>query len=151
MRTLHRAACTAPLAIAALLALVSQARAVGAALTSESRLEAAVEVRDLALAGGTVTGTVVNRSTAELRDVVLQITRAWLWADERNPGPINPGGTYYYTLPATIAPGAAAKLSYRLPEVDAPADLGSFRTTATVVGYTEVTYAEAPRRGSDAP
>lgn len=144
MKVTRFLAASAALAFLAFAALAPRtADAVGppvAALTSDSRLAAAVEVRNVAVARDEVMGTVVNRSTRELSEVVLLITRAWLWKDERNPGPINPGGSYYYTLRAPVAPGASASFTYKLPAVDAPADLGSFATTVQAVGYTEVSY-----------
>jgi hypothetical protein len=109
-------------------------------LTSEARAGALIAVRSVTASGDVVTGVVVNRSSQEVRDVQLVVTRAWLWRDEQNPGPINPGGSYYFTVAGPIAPGATTPFRFPLPTVDAPADLGSFETTAAVTGFTEVEY-----------
>jgi hypothetical protein len=92
------------------------------------------------VSGDTVWGNVANRSSHEVRDVKLRIVRAWLWRDEKNPGPINPGGSYDFTVAGPIAPGASVPFRFTLPSVDAPADLGSFQVSAEIVGYTEIEY-----------
>ena len=106
----------------------------------EVRTEAAVGVRDVSLSGDVVSGTLVNRSSREVRDIGVLVTRAWLWRDEQHPGPINPGGTYAFKVPGPIAQGATTPFRFELPTVDAPADLGSFHATAAVTGFTEVEY-----------
>lgn len=113
----------------------------GATLASDATAGNAV-VGDVATAGDVVTGTLANRSGREMRDVRIAVTRAWLWRDEQNPGPINPGGTYFFTVPGPLAPGASAAFRFELPAVDAPAELGSFQVSAAVTGFTEV---ESPR------
>jgi hypothetical protein len=130
-------------AIAASAAAVLQAWpsiAVAQSLESTARLDAQVDLRDVAVSGNQATGTVVNRSRNEVRDVVVMVNRAWVWRDERNPGPINPGGTYYFTLPTAVPAGGSAKFTFDLPPVDAPADLGSFQSSVAIQGYTEVEY-----------
>ena len=118
----------------------SASAAADPSLTGTSQLAAQVEVRNVTVSDRQVTGTIDNRSSVEIRDVDLQITRAWLWSDERNPGEINPGGTYYFRVPATIPAGGSVAFKYELPAVDAPPSLGSFHTTVKPVGVTEITY-----------
>jgi hypothetical protein len=123
------------------LALASRATAQPTGtLESDARLAADVDVQGVTLAGDTVTGTVVNRSRHEVRDVQLMVTRSWLWRDERHPGPINPGGSYPFKLPSTIPPGGSVRFSFELPPAEAPTDLGHFEVSAAIDGYTEVEY-----------
>ncbi|HZR81724.1 MAG TPA: hypothetical protein VFD92_11550 [Candidatus Binatia bacterium] len=99
-----------------------------------------VDVRDVAVSGDTVTGTVVNRSSREVRDVELMVTRAWLWRDERHPGDINPGGSYPFKVAGPVPPGGSVKFTYEVPGTDVPSSLGSFEVSVAVQGYTEVEY-----------
>jgi hypothetical protein len=124
------------LAVAVALSCATDPRALAQTLASRD----AVHVRDVSVAGNTVTGTLVNSARNEVRDIVVLINRAWIWTDEKNPGEINPGGSYYVTLPVTIPAGGTAKFEHKLPEVSAPPQLGSFQVSVAVQGYTEVEY-----------
>jgi hypothetical protein len=133
-----------PLWLAFVLAVATcPARAIAAGPATDS-VSRTVEVRNVAVSGDQVSGVVANRSSNELRDVQLLITDAFAWRDERHPGPISPGSSFYYTVPTAIPAGGAVPFSAALhrPEVD-PA-LGSFSTTVVPIGFTEIERPRAP-------
>lgn len=88
--------------------------------------------------GGAVTGVVTNQTDDVLREVRLLIQFTWLWADERNPGPVSPGRAFFYTIPQDIPPGGSVSFSYRPPEPLPERPDGRYQASAHVVGFTEV-------------
>ena len=100
----------------------SGATALAAPLAS---VEAArtVVITDLSVGDDLVSGTVVNKSAASLREVRVVLQQAWQWKDERHPGADSPG----QTTPFTLTPP-------RLPQRTD----GRFVTTMEVVGFSEV-------------
>lgn len=98
-----------------------------------------VEVTNVTSSGDRVSGTIVNRSRSELKDIALLVTRAWLWRDERHPGTENPGGSYYFTVKTPVAPGSSLPFSFDIPHADSPSSqLGQFQVSIQATGYTEV-------------
>lgn len=125
-----------------LIALVVSARIVSAApdkLIADDGPDRVVVVRDVtATPQGIVSGTLVNRSHKELRDVRLLIHHTWFWKKEMKPGDDSPGRVDYYTARSALPPDGEVKLSYR-PEPPLPdRDDGHFETTVDVVGWTEI-------------
>jgi hypothetical protein len=87
---------------------------------------------------GTVSGTLVNRSSRPLRDVQLVVRYSWIWKNERSPGKDNPGRSDFYTVFGDIPPGGSLRFTYhpkkRLPRRSD----GTFEISAQVVGFTEI-------------
>jgi len=99
--------------------------------------QAEVAVQDLRVGDGVVSGMVVNNSARVVRDVKLLIHNAWLWKDERHPGPVSPGNAEFYTVSGEIQPGGSLPFTYRLPPLPRRTD-GHFVTSANVVEFTQV-------------
>jgi hypothetical protein len=108
-------------------------------IVSPDRLAQDVEVRDVHARDGTVSGTIMNRSPARVRDVRLVIRHLWLWNDEFHPGTDDPSRADYFTVPDEIPPGGRVDFTYRpaspLPEGRA----GRFETDVRVASVVEVT------------
>ncbi|GIW44376.1 MAG: hypothetical protein KatS3mg077_1658 [Candidatus Binatia bacterium] len=107
-------------------------------VTSAQDIGAVLTVRDVRVEGDVVRATLVNHSPRRLADVRLLIRHAWLWNNERNPGPDNPGRTETYTLPDEIPAGGTYTLVHKIaPPLPRRSD-GRFVTTVEVIGFTEV-------------
>lgn len=106
--------------------------------TSSAAASRAVDIRDVAVEGKTITGLLVNTSAQALRDVHLVIRNAWLWKDERNPGNNNPSYAEPYSFPGEIAAGASVPFSYRLKSSAHSRTDGKFMTSVEVVSYSLV-------------
>src|SRR3972149_2397389 len=80
-------------------------------------LEAAqtIVINDLTVRDGSVSGTVVNKSSATVRGVELLLRQTWLWNNECHPGTDSPGRTLPFTLGADIAPNASAPFTFQTP------------------------------------
>lgn len=132
---------TATLAMSLALALfVGQTGALHAdTLVSAPDLGPGVTVRNVALAGGVVTGVVSNQSPNVVKNVQILVRYIWLWNDERNPGSDNPGRSDYTTVLGEIPPGSA--LGFRsVPDPPLPLNRsdGHFTVEAHVVGFTQI-------------
>ena len=114
----------------------SGATALAAPLAS---VEAARTVAITDLTGGDdlVSGTVVNKSAASLREVRVVLQQAWQWKDERHPGADSPGQTTPFTLALNVAPHGSAPFTLTPPRLPQRTD-GRFVTTMEVVGFSEV-------------
>lgn len=111
----------------------------GQSLIPDSSLLRTVAVRDVRLEDGIVTGVVENLSRNSIRDVQLLIEHRWVWTNDQDPGPVNPGTASYLTLSETIPPGGQTRFSFRLPSGDVSPDApGSFTTSVQPVGVTEL-------------
>ena len=88
--------------------------------------------------GGTVSGEIENTGKRLIRDVRLLVRHAFVWRNEREPGPDSPGRSEYYTFPGEVAPGSRASFSFTLDPPLAVRNDGRFVTSAEVVGYSEV-------------
>lgn len=134
---------TMTVAIVLLSACAAQAQS--ETVTTKGDLTGKVDLRDVRAQDGVVTGMVVNRSSNPLRDVQLLVRHAWVWDDDRHPGPINPGTSSYITVAGPISAGGEAPFSFRMPssggEAGAP---GHFTTAVEAVGFTEIVPAGKP-------
>lgn len=98
-----------------------------------------LSVTNVSSSGDRVSGTLVNRSTKELKDVVLLVTRSWLWTNERHPGDNNPGGSYYFTVKTPVPAGGSLPFSFDLPPAETTSpQAGHFEISIQATGYTEV-------------
>lgn len=96
-----------------------------------------VVITDLRVGDDLVSGTVVNKSAASLREVRVLLRQAWQWTDEHHPGADSPGQTTPFTLALTVAPNASAPFTLTPPRLPQRTD-GRFVTTMEVVGFSEV-------------
>jgi hypothetical protein len=87
---------------------------------------------------GTVSGTLVNKSPRQVRDVRLLIRHAWVWKDERHPGADSPGTAEYYVVHSAVPAGGSLRFT-RTPSPPLPQRSdGHFETSVEVVGFEEV-------------
>jgi hypothetical protein len=104
-----------------------------------------VTTADVLVHDGVVSGTVVNRSGATLRDVKVMIDHAWLWNNERHPGPNDPSRTDFYTLPQAIPPYGTQLFEYHMRAPGPHRTDGRFATMVKVISFTEVGTQQASR------
>jgi hypothetical protein len=127
--------------ILSLLACMSPALAVEEELASPEEVHGSVALTYNASADGTITGLLKNNGTTIAQDVRLLVHHAWLWSDEKHPGPPseNPARSAYYVVDGQIPPGGELRFRYTPnPTLPQRTD-GRFRTTAEIVGITEAT------------
>ena len=96
-----------------------------------------IVINNLTVRDGSVSGTIVNKSSATVRDVALLLRQSWQWNDERHPGTDSPGRTLPFTLGGDVAPNASAPFAFQTPPLDQRSD-GRFVTTMDVTGFSEV-------------
>jgi hypothetical protein len=96
-----------------------------------------VVINDLNVQDGSVSGTVVNKSSATLRGVELSLQQVWYWNNERHPGADSPGRTLPFAFRGDVAPNASAPFSFQTPPLPQRSD-GRFVSTMDVIGFTEV-------------
>lgn len=94
-------------------------------------------VTDVRSHDGAISGVVVNKSAAAVRDVKLLIDDVWHWKNERHPGDASPGTAEFFTVPGEIPPGASQSFSYQGHRLPDRAD-GYFETQVSVDSFTEV-------------
>jgi hypothetical protein len=109
-------------------------------IVPEDRVGQDVEIRDVrAHDDGTVTGTIVNRSQARLRDVRLMVRYLWLWDNEFHPGNDDRSRADYVSVPDEIPPGGRGEFTYRPATPIAGGRGGHFETDVRVASVVEVT------------
>ena len=108
-----------------------------AAVVSSSEAAQTIVINDLTVRDGSVSGTVVNKSSATVRGVELLLRQTWLWNNERHPGTDSPGRTLRFTLGGDVAPNASAPFTFQTPPLAQRSD-GRLVTTMDVTGFTEV-------------
>jgi hypothetical protein len=108
-----------------------------AAVVPSSEAVQTIVINDLTVKDDSVSGTIVNKSSATVRDVALLLRQVWQWKDERHPGTDSPGRTLPFTFRADIAPNASAPFTFQTPPLPQRSD-GRFVTTMDVTGFTEV-------------
>jgi hypothetical protein len=99
---------------------------------------AVLAIANLSVQNGLVSGEVINRTNHEVRDVQLFIRYTWLWDDERNPGPSDPGRSTYYTLNQSVAPAGKIRFTYQPSPPLAQVGGGRFDTSVSIAGFTEI-------------
>jgi hypothetical protein len=108
-----------------------------AAVLPASDVAQTIVINDLTVREGSVSGTIVNKSSATVRGVALLLRQTWLWNNERHPGTDSPGRTLPFTFAADVAPHATAPFTFQIPPLPQRSD-GQFVTTMEVTGFTEV-------------
>ena len=96
-----------------------------------------IVINDLTVKDDSVSGTVVNKSSATVRGVELLLRQVWQWKDERHPGTDSPGRALPFTLGGDVAPNASAPFTFNTPGLPERSD-GRFVTTMEVIGFSEV-------------
>ena len=106
-------------------------------VVSPEQIARPLDVREVVIEDGTVSGIVVNNSRHMMRDVELLIRYGWHWENEFSPGENEPSSAVFYKLPGEIAPGGAMPFTYhRRSPLPYRAD-GHFMTSVEVVGFTQ--------------
>ena len=108
-----------------------------AAVVPSSEAAQTIIINDLIVRDGSVSGTVVNKSSATVRAVELWLRQTWLWNNELHPGGDSPGRTLPFTLGGDVAPNASAPFTFQIPPLAERSD-GRFVTTMDVVSFSEV-------------
>ena len=124
-------------ALLGILSLPLSGAAAMAVLVAPSETVQTVVINDLTVRDGSVSGIVVNKSSATVRGVELLLRQTWLWNNERHPGTDSPGRTLPFTFAGDVAPNASAPFTFQTPPL-APRSDGRFVTTMDVTGFTEV-------------
>ena len=106
-------------------------------LVAKDQASQMVNVTDVAMQNGTITGKLVNNSNDTLRDVKLIIDQAWLWNNERRPGTDNPSRTDFYVVPE-IPPHGSVTFQYRSPAAPTQRTDGHFTAHVEVESFTQV-------------
>jgi hypothetical protein len=94
-----------------------------------------VTIRDVTYEAGVVSGSVVNLTKDELRNVRLRIQASWRWKDEKHPGDDVMSWGDTHTI-AEIAPGATVGFRHESPTTPPVRDDGWFHAEVTVAGVT---------------
>ena len=117
------------------------ATAIEEELGSAAEVQGPVALTYDAAADGTITGVLKNNSNAVAQDVRLLVHHAWLWNNEKHPGPPadNPARSNYYMVDGQIPPNGELKFRYTPNPPLLQRTDGRFRTTAEIVGVTEAT------------
>ena len=97
-----------------------------------------VVIKDLTLQGESISATLFNQSANTVRDIQLLIRHVWLWKNEFRPGSDDPSKAFYHTLASEIPPGGSVPFTYKpSPSLPDRSD-GTFQTTVSVAGFTEI-------------
>jgi hypothetical protein len=122
-------------ALLALLLLVGAGPVVAEEIVPAGRLADAVAIADVRRDPDALRGRLTNRSAATLSQIQLLATDAFLWTDERHPGPDDPGLSGTVTVPGPLAPGESLPFAVPLPPRPPRTD-GTFVPRVTVLGLT---------------
>ncbi|HLK11474.1 MAG TPA: hypothetical protein VKW76_08835 [Candidatus Binatia bacterium] len=101
-------------------------------------LEQSVEIRNVTVHDGMVSGTVVNTTGRTLEHVRLVIDHHWRWRNEFHPERDNPGRADFYVLPSTIPPHGEVEFTYRPSEPLPVRSDGHFVTSVGVASVEQV-------------
>jgi len=112
---------------------------------SDSGTRRSVEVKNLRFApGGSLDGTLVNRSGDVLRQIRLLIRYDWIWDNERNPGDNSPARSFYHTLPSELPALGTLGFSFTpSPPLPVRSD-GKFVASVEIARFTQVKYRVVP-------
>ena len=104
-------------------------------IVAPGRLDSVVRARDVQNTDYELSGTLVNLTNDELRDVRLRVVDMFLWRNERQPGHDDVSRAEEFVVKGPIAPrGAVAFTAPRTPP--ARRSDGDFRTTVEVTAAT---------------
>jgi len=104
-----------------------------------------LEVSNLNVQDGGVTGELRNNSANAVRDVQLLIRYVWLWKNEFHPGSDDPSRSVYYNVPGELPAHGTTRFQYAAtPPLPERTD-GYFTVSVAVAGFTQVIM---PTRGA---
>ena len=103
-----------------------------------------VRVRDVQIASNEISGTLVNLTDDELRDVRLRVRDMFLWSNERSPGTDDFSRAEEFVVKGPMPPRGA--LAFTAPRSPLPMRSdGEFRTSVEVTSLTsQAVTAQAP-------
>jgi len=113
------------------------AAAADPAIVRPSEANATVDIGDLDVGATSVSGTVINKSSATLEVVDLVLRQEFRWNNEMNPGDDSPGRALPFKVEAHIAPNASAPFKFDFEPLQERTD-GTFASTIEVTGFTKV-------------
>jgi hypothetical protein len=116
----------------------------GQELVGSGELDSVVRVRDILVGSTEISGTIVNLTDDELRDVRLRVRDMFLWRNERRPGEDDFSRAEEFVVRGPVPPrGALAFTAPRSPL--APRSDGEYRTSVDVTSLTRQSVtAQAP-------
>lgn len=113
--------------------------------------EAVVALKDVAVAGGAVSGAIENHGALPVKDVKLLVQQRYRWPKETKPGALDPGRAAQVMVTETIPPGGRAPFTHDGGPLPQTSDGGSFETTVTVLSFVVVTPPELPPPAATPP
>ncbi len=127
------------IAAAALTVALGAAAPHAAELVTNWQLARSVTLRDVNTSpNGQISGTIVNRTDRQIRDVKLMVNYAWVWSNDFRPGENSPGRTFYITAPANIPPHGEGTFTYQpSPPLEQRED-GHYVPSVHIVGFTQM-------------
>lgn len=108
-----------------------------AEVVSSAEATRTIVINDLIVKDASVSGVVVNKSDATVREVELLLRQTWLWHDERHPGTESPGRALPFLLSGDIAPHSGTPCVFQMAPLAERSD-GRIVTTMDVTGFSEV-------------
>jgi hypothetical protein len=106
-----------------------------AQIVPAGQIDSVVRVRDVQASSNEMSGTIVNLTDDELRDVRLRVSDMFLWRNERHPGSEDFGRAEEFVVKGPIPPrGALGFTAPRSPLV--PRSDGEYRTSVEVTALT---------------
>ena len=125
-------------ALLGVLLLTSAASVCAQDLSSDQQIAQTASVRNVKLAGGVVSGALVNHSSKLLRNVRVLIRYTWIWKNERHPGSDNPARAEYVTFSDEVPARGTLRFTHHInPPLPERAD-GRFTVSVDVISFTEV-------------
>jgi len=100
------------------------------------RLDSVVRIRDVRVTDGEISGTIVNLTSDELRDLRLRARDVFLWRNEMRPGTDDPSRAEEFTIAGPIPPGGAVPFTAPHGPLPQRRD-GDFSTTVELTSVTQ--------------
>src|SRR5262245_19868902 len=138
------------IALSALVAMLVPGLARADEMVSEERVAPAnrlatnVAIRDVRVAGDTVSGVVVNRSPNPVRDVRLVVSHDWLWDNEFHPGDDEYSRADHYIVRDEIPPGGEVPFTIRPTTPLTEGRGGHFMTSVAIASVAEIVKGNPP-------
>jgi len=114
-----------------------RAAAAEPAIVRPSDAAATVGVGDLDVGATSLSGTVINKSSATLKEVHLVLRQEFHWTNEMSPGDDSPGRALPFKVETHIAPNSSAPFKFDFEPLPQRTD-GTFTNSLEVTGFTKV-------------
>lgn len=99
-----------------------------------------VQIAEVTRHGDAVTGKIVNRGDAEIRDIRLLIAMPFLWGNEVKPGDESPGRSSVLTVAGPVAPRGTLAFEFTPnPPLPNRTDGHFADPQARILGYQTIT------------